>query len=41
MGWSRSYLLRRYGVLNEPRRAVRGLVAEAVICTGQAVITAR
>jgi N-acetylglucosaminyl-diphospho-decaprenol L-rhamnosyltransferase len=38
MGWSRGYLLRRYGVLNEPRRATRALAAEAVICAGQALI---
>jgi N-acetylglucosaminyl-diphospho-decaprenol L-rhamnosyltransferase len=38
MGWSRGYLLRRYGVLNEPRRAARALVAEAVICAGQAFV---
>jgi N-acetylglucosaminyl-diphospho-decaprenol L-rhamnosyltransferase len=38
MGWSRGYLLRRYGVLKQPPRAVRALAAEAVICAGQAVI---
>jgi N-acetylglucosaminyl-diphospho-decaprenol L-rhamnosyltransferase len=38
MGWSRGYLLRRYGVLSEPRRAARALVGDAVICVGQAFI---
>jgi N-acetylglucosaminyl-diphospho-decaprenol L-rhamnosyltransferase len=38
MGWSRGYLLRRYGILRQPHRAVRALAAEAVICGGQAVI---
>ena len=38
MGWSRGYMLRRYGVLGEPRGAVRTAVAEAVICVGQAVV---
>jgi GT2 family glycosyltransferase len=38
MGWSRGYLLRRYGVLGHPRRALRALAAEAVIVAGQAAI---
>jgi len=38
MGWSRGYMLRRYGVLRSPRRAARALAAEAAICLGQAVI---
>jgi N-acetylglucosaminyl-diphospho-decaprenol L-rhamnosyltransferase len=38
MGWSRGYLLRRYGVLNRPRRAARTFAAETVICAGQVLI---
>jgi N-acetylglucosaminyl-diphospho-decaprenol L-rhamnosyltransferase len=38
MGWSRGYLLRRYGVLREPRLAMRALATEVVICTGQLAI---
>lgn len=38
MGWSRGYLLRRYGVMREPRLAARVLATEAVICAGQLVI---
>ena len=38
MGWSRGYMLRRYGVLDQPRRAARALIAEAVICAGQVAI---
>jgi N-acetylglucosaminyl-diphospho-decaprenol L-rhamnosyltransferase len=38
MGWSRGYLLRRYRVLKQPRRAARALAADAVICAGQALI---
>ncbi|MEX2447403.1 MAG: glycosyltransferase family 2 protein [Solirubrobacterales bacterium] len=34
-GWSRGYMLRRYGVLSSPRRALRALAAEAAICAGQ------
>jgi len=34
-GWSRGYMLRRYGVMSEPRRALRALAGEAAICTGQ------
>jgi N-acetylglucosaminyl-diphospho-decaprenol L-rhamnosyltransferase len=34
-GWSRGYTLRRYGVMSEPRWALRALAAEAAICTGQ------
>jgi N-acetylglucosaminyl-diphospho-decaprenol L-rhamnosyltransferase len=36
-GWSRGYMLRRYGVMLRPRDAVRALVAEGVICAGQIV----
>lgn len=38
MGWSRGYLLRRYGVLREPRLAMRALATEVVICAGQLAI---
>jgi GT2 family glycosyltransferase len=38
MGWSRGYILRRYGTLRNPGRALRALTAEAVICAGQAVV---
>lgn len=38
MGWSRGYMLRRYGVFRDPRRAVRALAAEVTICAGQVVI---
>jgi N-acetylglucosaminyl-diphospho-decaprenol L-rhamnosyltransferase len=38
MGWSRGYLLRRYGVLDSPGLALRVLAAEVVICGGQAAI---
>ena len=34
-GWSRGYMLRRYGVLSRPGTAVRALVCEAAICAGQ------
>jgi GT2 family glycosyltransferase len=36
-GWSRGYMLRRYGTLREPRTALRALAAEAAICAGQLV----
>lgn len=38
MGWSRGYMLRRYGVLREPRLAARALAAEVVICAGQLAV---
>jgi len=38
MGFSRGYLLRRYGVLRAPRRGGRALVCEAVLCGGQMLI---
>ena len=38
MGWSRGYLLRRYGVMGEPRLAMRALATEIVICGGQLAI---
>jgi GT2 family glycosyltransferase len=34
-GWSRGYMLRRYGVMRNPRLALRALACEATICTGQ------
>jgi GT2 family glycosyltransferase len=34
-GWSRGYMLRRYGVMAQPRLALRALACEAVICAGQ------
>jgi GT2 family glycosyltransferase len=34
-GWSRGYMLRRYGVMSRPRDAIRVLAAEGAICTGQ------
>jgi N-acetylglucosaminyl-diphospho-decaprenol L-rhamnosyltransferase len=34
-GWSRGYMLRRYGVTAEPRLAVRALACEGVLCGGQ------
>jgi GT2 family glycosyltransferase len=37
-GWSRGYMLRRYGVMSRPRDAVRVLATEGAICAGQLVI---
>jgi N-acetylglucosaminyl-diphospho-decaprenol L-rhamnosyltransferase len=34
-GWSRGYMLRRYGVMTRPRDAMRVLAAEGAICAGQ------
>ena len=34
-GWSRGYMLRRYGVMRDPRLALRALAAEGALCTGQ------
>jgi GT2 family glycosyltransferase len=34
-GWSRGYMLRRYGTMSSPRDAVRALAAEGAICAGQ------
>jgi GT2 family glycosyltransferase len=34
-GWSRGYLMRRYGALDSPGRALRALFCEAAIVTGQ------
>jgi N-acetylglucosaminyl-diphospho-decaprenol L-rhamnosyltransferase len=38
LGWSRGYMLRRYGVLRQPRRAARALVTESIIGTGQLLV---
>jgi GT2 family glycosyltransferase len=34
-GWSRGYMVRRYGVMRDPRLALRALACEAAICGGQ------
>jgi N-acetylglucosaminyl-diphospho-decaprenol L-rhamnosyltransferase len=34
-GWSRGYMLRRYGVMSQPRQALRALACEGVLCAGQ------
>jgi GT2 family glycosyltransferase len=34
-GWSRGYMLRRYGVMRHPRLALRTLASEGAICAGQ------
>ncbi len=34
-GWSRGYMLRRYGVTSRPGTALRALACEAAICAGQ------
>ncbi len=34
-GWSRGYMLRRYGVMSSPRAAARVLACEGAICAGQ------
>jgi N-acetylglucosaminyl-diphospho-decaprenol L-rhamnosyltransferase len=34
-GWSRGYMLRRYGVMRDPRLALRALACEGAICAGQ------
>ena len=34
-GWSRGYMLRRYGVMSRPGLALRALAAEAALCAGQ------
>ncbi|HEX6781967.1 MAG TPA: glycosyltransferase [Solirubrobacterales bacterium] len=34
-GWSRGYMLRRYGVMGRPGRALRALACEGAICAGQ------
>jgi N-acetylglucosaminyl-diphospho-decaprenol L-rhamnosyltransferase len=37
-GWSRGYMLRRYGVMSRPRDAVRVLACEGAICAGQLLL---
>jgi GT2 family glycosyltransferase len=37
-GWSRGYMLRRYGVMSRPRRAGRVLATEGAICAGQLLL---
>jgi N-acetylglucosaminyl-diphospho-decaprenol L-rhamnosyltransferase len=37
-GWSRGYMLRRYGVMSSPRLALRALACEGAICGGQLVM---
>jgi GT2 family glycosyltransferase len=34
-GWSRGYMLRRYGVMSQPRLALRALACEGALCAGQ------
>jgi N-acetylglucosaminyl-diphospho-decaprenol L-rhamnosyltransferase len=34
-GWTRAYMLRRYGVMREPRLALRALACEGALCAGQ------
>jgi GT2 family glycosyltransferase len=34
-GWSRGYMLRRYGVMRNPRLALRTLACEGALCAGQ------
>lgn len=34
-GWSRGYMLRRYGISSQPRLALRALACESAICAGQ------
>jgi GT2 family glycosyltransferase len=34
-GWSRGYMLRRYGVMSRPSLALRALACEGVLCAGQ------
>lgn len=38
MGWSRGYMLRRYGIVRQPRQVSRALTAEAMISVGQLVV---
>jgi GT2 family glycosyltransferase len=37
-GWSRGYMLRRYGVMSEPGSALRTLACEGAICAGQLLL---
>jgi hypothetical protein len=38
MGFGRGYVLRKWGVLRDPRRFASALAGDAVICAGQAVV---
>jgi GT2 family glycosyltransferase len=38
VGWSRGYLLRRYGVFRRPSVALRALVCDSALCAGQLVV---
>lgn len=37
-GWSRGYMLRRYGVMRQPRTALRALTCEGALCLGQLLL---
>jgi N-acetylglucosaminyl-diphospho-decaprenol L-rhamnosyltransferase len=37
-GWSRGYMLRRYGVMSDPRLALRALACEGAVCAGQLLL---
>lgn len=37
-GWSRGYMLRRYGVMSDPVAAARTVLCETAICAGQVVL---
>jgi GT2 family glycosyltransferase len=37
-GWSRGYMLRRYGVMSRPRDAARVFATEGAICAGQLLL---
>lgn len=37
-GWSRAYMLRRYGVMSRPRLALRALACEGALCAGQLLL---
>jgi GT2 family glycosyltransferase len=37
-GWSRGYMLRRYGMMSRPRDAARVLATEGAICAGQVLM---
>lgn len=37
-GWSRGYMLRRYGVISSPRLALRALACEGALCAGQLLL---
>jgi GT2 family glycosyltransferase len=37
-GWSRTYMLRRYGVMRRPRLALRAVACEGALCAGQVLI---